>query len=217
MSSWQEATCVRAPPSPSPSLPRMINFPMRRWIFGGRCFRWHEQRCSLFHPFCCNLNVEAVDISFFMGTHSAFHERLWFDFAGWLKDSFLGYDLRVLPSPSFFVDEEVEILCRQFPIVFTKEYIDVYNDEDKRHLCEDAGSFLTPLLLSTICIHDCVDQIRWVWGFSHSLSLSLSRRLEVALKPSRLTRAHTHTRTHAETNVQYVESSSAVCAEAAAS
>lgn len=48
-------------------------------------------------------------------------------------------------------------------------------------------------------------------------SLSLSRRLEVALKPSRLTRAHTHTRTHAETNVQYVESSSAVCAEAAAS
>ena len=127
-----------------------------------------------FPSFCCNLNVEAVDISFFMGTHSAFHERLWFDFAGWLKDSFLGYDLRVLPSLSFFVDEEVEILCRQFPIVFTKEYIDVYNDEDKRHLCEDAGSFLTPLLLSTICIYDCVDQIRWVWGFSLSLSLSLS-------------------------------------------
>lgn len=148
-----------------------------------------------FPSFCCNLNVEAVDISFFMGTHSAFHERLWFDFAGWLKDSFLGYDLRVLPSLSFFVDEEVEILCRQFPIVFTKEYIDVYNDEDKRHLCEDAGSFLTPLLLSTICIYDCVDQIRWVWGFSLSLSLSLclSLRLEVALKPSRLTRTHTHT------------------------
>ena len=166
----------------SPSLPRMINFQMRRWIFGGRCFRWHEE---VDLSFSCNVNVKAGGILLPPGDTQLSWKIM---ICKNVERFFLGYDLRVLLDFRFFV-EPVKILCRQFPILLTKEYIDVYNDEDKRHLCEDAESFLAPLVWTICyCIHEGVDQIRWVWGFSLS-SISLSSAWSY-IKTSRLTLTH---------------------------
>ena len=141
-------------------------------------FRWREQGCF---PF---LQCKCKGWRYFVASwgHPAFMKD--YDLQKCWKILF-GVRFASAPTDFRFFVEPVKILCRQFPILPTKEYIDVYNDEDKRHLCEDAESFLA-VLVSTICccIHEGVDQIRWVWGFSLS-SISLSSAWSY-IKTSRL-------------------------------
>lgn len=153
MSSWQEATRVRAPD--------LQVHPFQGWSTfqwgGGSLVADASGDMSKHVPFSILVlqsKCEGWGYFFLHGYTFSFSWKIMIWFRWMVERFFLGYDLPVLDS-HFFIDEEVEILCRHFSIVFAKEYIDVYNDEDKRHRCEDAASFLAPLL-STICycIHD---------------------------------------------------------------